>query len=235
MKIKIINPDYGMTEKQIEKRIKILNKFKRKDTHISMECLKDTEVVIDSLFESSIASKEIIEIARKAERDNYNAVVLYCFSDPALLPCRELLKIPVIGAGQSSLYTALELGYNFSLIITDKRRNPEKMNFIESNGISLSRLASIRKCSLDYDEIENDRNKTLKKLELAAKKCRDLDNAQVIVLGCLSFLDYGVELSEIINIPVIDSGINSLLTAERLYLQRLSHSKKSFPYPKNLL
>ncbi len=231
MKIKIINPDYGMTKEQILKRVEILSSITRKDTFLSMECLKDSIVTIDSMLDVSLASPEIIKMAVNAEKEGYDAVVLYCFSDPAIAACREVLSIPVIGAGQASILTACGLGYNFSLIVTEETRIPEKKNFVSSLGINPNKLASIQSIELSYEEMEKDKEKTLSTLAKAANKCICEDNAEVIVLGCLSFLGIGKRLSDKINIPVIDPAFIAVSTAELYVLHNLSHSKKSYPYP----
>ncbi len=231
MKIKIINPDFGMTREQLDKRVHILNKIARKDTFLSMECLNKSLVVIDSMLDVSLAAPEIIEMAIKAEAEGYDAVILYCFSDPAIEACREKLSIPVIGAGKSSILTACEVGYTFSLIVTQESRIPEKKMFVNSLGIEMNRLASIRHVDLSYDTIEKDRKKTLHQLYEVSKKCMDSDGAEVIVLGCLTFLGIAEELSKEIGIPVIDPGYNGVCAAESLVIQGLSHSKKTYPLP----
>lgn len=231
MKIKIINPDYGMTDEQLKKRVDILKRIIRADTVLSMECLRKSAVTIDSMLDVSLASPEIIDMAINAEKQGYDAVVLYCFSDPAIVACREVLNIPVIGAGQAALLTACGIGYNFSLLATEEARIPEKKNFINSLGISMDRLASIRSVRLSYEEMDNNKEKTLSLLTEIARKCIAEDNAEVIVLGCLSLLGMGEELSRRIHVPVIDPAYNAVCTAESYVAQRLAHSKKSYPHP----
>jgi len=231
VKIKIINPDYGMKDEQIKQRVIILKNYARKDTVICMECLQKSEVVIDSLYDVALASKEIVEMAIHAEKEGYDAVILYCFSDPALDACREMLRIPVIGAGQASLWMAMGIGYSFSLITTEESRIPEKRNFVLSKGIANNYLASVRCCNLDYFEMEKDPEYTLSRLEETSRKCMEEDNAEVIILGCLSLLGMGQRLSKLIGIPVLDPAVNSVLVAECYVSQGITHSKKSYPYP----
>lgn len=231
MKIMIINPDYGMKEEQLAKRLAALKRIVRNDTVLSMKCPEESVVTIDSMLDIYLAAPEIIDMAIKAEKHDYDAVVLYCFSDPAIAACREVLDIPVIGAGQEALLTACGLGYNFSLLVNGEARIPEKRSFINSLGINMNRLASIRSISLTYEEMENDKEKTLSALTGLAQECIAEDKAEVIVLGCLSFLGMGEELSKRIHIPVIDPAYNAVSTAESYAVQGLTHSKKSYPHP----
>lgn len=230
MKIKIINPDSDMTREQMDKREKILKTVSREDTVISMDCPKNNNICIDSITDINIASPEIIKMAKKAEEEGYDVVCIYCLSDPAITACRELLTIPVIGGGQSAFQIACGLGYSFSLITTSDSRIPEKKEFIRSTGVDYTRLCSIRSINFSLSSIHKDENILKLALLETAKKCVD-DGAEIIILGCLSFLGMGEEISKEIGIPVIDPALNLINMAELLYNQKLSHSKRSYPYP----
>lgn len=230
MKLKIINPDAGITRKELDEKVKILKKISRKETIISMDSPKRGNIEIDSKTDVYLASGEIIKMAIQAEKEGYDVVAIYCLSDPAIEACRELLKIPVIGGGQSSFQIACGLGYSFSLITTSDRRIPEKREFIKNCGIDFTRLCSIRSINIPFQSIHKDREK-LKTLLLEASKKAIEDGAEVIILGCLSFLGMAEEISKKLNIPVIDPALNLVLMAELIYYQNLTHSKVSYPFP----
>lgn len=230
MRLKIINPDTGMTSEEIEERIKKLKKITREDTVISMECPKGGNIEIDSKTDIYLTSGEIIKMAIEAEKEDYDIVGIYCLSDPAIEACRELLKIPVIGGGQSSFQIACGLGYSFSLIVTSNKRIPEKREFIRGSGIDSRRLCSIRSINISLGDIRKDKANIKKLLVEAGKKAIE-DGAEVIILGCLSFLGMGEEISEELGIPVIDPAFNLVLMAELIHHQKLSHSKVSYPFP----
>lgn len=230
MKLKIINPDAGLTRKELDERIKILKTVVRKDTIISMDCPKNGNIEIDSKTDVYLASGEIIKMAIEAEKEGYDVVAIYCLSDPAIEACRELLKIPVIGGGQCSLQIACGLGYSFSIITTFDRRIPEKKEFVRNSGVDFTRLCSIRSINTSLENIHKDK-KNLKKLLLETSKKVIEDGAEVIILGCLSFLGMAEEISKELNIPVIDPAFNLVLMAELIYYQKLAHSKVSYPFP----
>lgn len=234
MKLKIINPDSSMKKEQLMQREIMLKSVARNDTIISMECPQNNNVDIDSFLDISIASSEIVSIALKAEKEGFDAVGIYCFSDPAINACREALTIPVIGGGQSAFQIACGLGYTYSLITTDKDKIPSKYEFARTTGIDFTRLVSIRSIDINFSDIEENTDNTICRLIDTAKKCIEKDGASVIILGCLSFASMGKIVSEKINAPVVDPAFAIVNMAELLYNQGISHSKISYPMPKKL-
>ena len=77
MKIRIINPDYGVGEKNMAQRCRILQQFVGPDVELSMVCLTRTKVEIDSAADVVLAGAEILDLAQEAEQEGCDAVVLY--------------------------------------------------------------------------------------------------------------------------------------------------------------
>ena len=69
MKLMIINPDWGMTKEQMEERCRFLSVYAGRDTELSMRCLEETQVQLDSVADAVLAGPEILKIAMEAERD----------------------------------------------------------------------------------------------------------------------------------------------------------------------
>ncbi|MET3292859.1 UNVERIFIED_CONTAM: allantoin racemase [Brevibacillus sp. OAP136] len=231
MRIKVINPDYGMADETLRDRERMLSAIARPDTEISMDCITETRVSIDSALDVVLAGAEIVKRVIEAERDGFDAVVLYCLSDPALAACREVVSIPVIGAGQVSMLVAASLGYRFSILITSEERLPEKEESVRYTGVDPSRLLSIRSVSIPGGDPRKDIPATVKLLIDAAEQCVKADKAQVLILGCLSFAGMGPEVAEATGVPVVDPAFAAINMAELLHAQRLSHSKKAYPFP----
>lgn len=110
MKIFIINPDFGVTPEQMAARCHLLSVHVGPDVELHMECLVENHIEIDSALDAALAAPEIIKMAVRAESEGYDAVVLYCFSDPAVDACREVVSIPVVGGGQASCLLAPLVG-----------------------------------------------------------------------------------------------------------------------------
>ncbi|WP_199178573.1 aspartate/glutamate racemase family protein [Acidimangrovimonas sediminis] len=60
-----------------------------------------------------------IDNALQAEEDGFDACVIGHFQDPGLYEMRSALQIPVIGAGEATLYAALTLGRRLGLVTLD--------------------------------------------------------------------------------------------------------------------
>ena len=231
IRIKIINPDHGMTETEMQERIEILKDVVGQDTELSMDCLRDSGICIDSALDVALAAPEILQQTIRAEKDSYDGVILYCFSDPAVAACREAVHIPVLGGGQAALITACGLGYHFSLLTTSRPRIPEKKEFVRTTGVDPDRLCSIRSVDLPMGDLRKNLRETIEHLVREGQHCVEEDGAQVLVLGCLSFLGMAEEVSERIGIPVIDPAKAAAAMMECLIRQGLKHSKKAYPTP----
>lgn len=230
MKLRIINPDSGITEDGIKFRLERLRPFVRPDTELSMVCPQESNLCIDSCLDVALDAPELVRLAFQAQEDGCDAVCLYCFSDPAFDACREMLDIPLVGGAQSSILLASGLANSFSVLVTSKRRISQKKVFIRTLSPDPGKLASVRSVEMEPDAsikpIE-----MLKRLEDVGRKCIDEDGADALVLGCLSFVATGRELTQRLGVPVIDPAAAMLTTAESLVIQGLCHSKKSWPHP----
>ncbi len=231
MKIFIINPDYGVTPEQMAERCHLLSAHVGPDTKLHMECLTENQIEIDSALDAALAAPEIIKMAVRAEREGYDAVVLYCFSDPALAACREAVQIPVVGGGQASLLLAPLVGRQAGLLLADASRKAEKQLFVESCGVLPSRIAGIDGIAGRGVDFWRGRSKTLDLLTEAGERLVVQSGAQVLILGCLSFLGLAQPLSERLGVPVIDSAAAPVSLAESLVRQGLLTSHKAYPTP----
>lgn len=231
MKLKIINPDYGMTKEELAQRLTVLKQIVQSDTMLDMSCLTKNQVVISSAFDVTLAGSEIITLAKQAQSEGYDAVVIYCFSDPALVACREMLTIPVFGAGQCAFLAAANLGYHLGLLVSDSSRIPEKKLFVHTTGIAPERLVAVVSADLDMINHHVDTQAAVDKLCVAGEKAIAC-GAQVLILGCLSFLGLADLVSKRLNVPVIDPAKMAVATAEMMVRQNLTVSKYAYPYPK---
>ena len=92
MKIMIINPDYGVTQEEMDVRLRILQQYVAPDTELAMVCLQDSRVEINSALDVALAGPEIVRLAMQAQ----NAVLMpWCctasairLSTPAVKHCR---------------------------------------------------------------------------------------------------------------------------------------------------
>lgn len=229
MKILIINPDYGMTQEEMALRCRILEEYTAPDTQLAMVCPQNSGVELNSALDVVLAAPEIVQLAADGQNAGFDAVVLYCFSDPVIDACREALRIPVIGGAQASCLAALNVCRSFGVILADEARLPEKKLFLRTLGISPERIGQIAAVNLNGISPWADRETTFKKLLACGQKMMRETHTEAIVLGCLSFLGLAEPLSRVLGIPVIDPAVAAVTTAESLVRQRLFTSKVSYP------
>lgn len=229
MKILIINPDYGMTQEEMALRCRILEEYTAPDTQLAMVCPQNSGVELNSALDVVLAAPEIVQLAADGQNAGFDAVVLYCFSDPVIDACREALRIPVIGGAQASCLAALNVCRSFGVILADEARQPEKKLFLRTLGVSPERIGQIAAVNLNGISPWADRETTFKKLLACGQKIMRETHAEAIVLGCLSFLGLAEPLSRVLGIPVIDPAVAAVTTAESIVRQRLFTSKVSYP------
>lgn len=229
MKILIINPDYGMTQEEMALRCRILEEYTAPDTQLAMVCPQNSGVELNSALDVVLAAPEIVQLAADGQNAGFDAVVLYCFSDPVIDACREALRIPVIGGAQASCLAALNVCRSFGVILADEARLPEKKLFLHTLGVSPERIGQIAAVNLNGISPWADRETTFKKLLTCGQKMMRETHTEAIVLGCLSFLGLAEPLSRVLGIPVIDPAIAAVTTAESIVRQRLFTSKVSYP------
>lgn len=232
MRLFVINTGYDMSDEDIIIRVERMKKAASSDTEIHMECLDKTKICIDSQLDVALASPEIIMKAIKAEKEGYDAVLLYCTSDPAIDACREIVKIPVIGGGMASFLMAAAVGSRYSMIITSKERESEKYRFIKASGLNPRDFVSVQ--SIEYDILcmqkQEEKTDTVNQLIAAAKRCVS-DGADVVILGCLGFAGLGEAVSDVVGVPVIDPAFAMVGLAETLCRQKLAQSRHAYCNP----
>lgn len=229
MKILIINPDYGMTQEEMALRCRILEEYTAPDTQLAMVCPQSSGVELNSALDVVLAAPEIVQLAADGQNAGFDAVVLYCFSDPVIAACREALRIPVIGGAQASCLAALNVCRSFGVILADEASLPEKKLFLRTLGVSPERIGQIAAVNLNGISPWADRETTFKKLLACGQKMMRETHTEAIVLGCLSFLGLAEPLSRVLGIPVIDPAVAAVTTAESIVRQRLFTSKVSYP------
>lgn len=232
MKFKIINPDWGMTEEQMEQRCRILADYTNRRIQLSMECLAKTKVSLDSPADLVRAGPEILQMAIQAEQEGYDAVILYCFSDPVMEACRQAVSIPVVGAGQAACLLLPAVAYHGALLVADQNRIPEKRMALSRTGLASERICGYEPVhARGLDPIEH-RGQLKKELLKAGQRALEHTEAQALILGCLSFLGLAEELSAGLMVPVIDPGPASVCLAETLVCMHLRSSPRAYPpYP----
>ena len=136
-----------------------------------------------------------------SESRNVDAFVIACYSDPGLHVCREASEKPVFGIQECGVLTAMSLGDRFGVIALQERSIRRHLRYLRQMGV-MERLAGERAASLSVRESVSGKG-TFEKLLKAAKRLRDSDQADTIILGCAGMATHRAKLELVIGIPVI--------------------------------
>ena len=136
-----------------------------------------------------------------SESRNVDAFVIACYSDPGLHVCREASEKPVFGIQECGVLTAMSMGDRFGVIALQESSIRRHLRYLRQMGV-MERLAGERAASLSVRESVSGKG-TFEKLLKAAKRLRDSDQADTIILGCAGMATHRAKLELVIGIPVI--------------------------------
>lgn len=233
MRIRVIVP---VTTKQFEaERLEVLSPAARPDTELSVISLDRGPTSIESSYEEALAVPDILSKVVQAEKEGVDAVICNCMLDPGVEAARELVSIPVIGPGETSMHMAAMLSYRFTVVTVLDRLIPIFCDRATETGVT-RQLASVRAVNIPVLKLD-DRARLLSALVDESGRAVREDGAHMIILGCTGMTGLAKEVEEglakqgIADVPVIDPAILALKIAEALADIGLSHSKRTYPAP----
>jgi allantoin racemase len=222
MKILVINPNTSTeVTYQIEESLK---PFKRTDAELDVVNPERGPPGIESYYHKALAAVETIKLTQNAEKNHYDAVIIACFSDPGLEGAREVVHIPVVGIGEASVLLAASLGHRFSIIAILKNSIPRAERLVGQLGLT-QKLASIREIGMGVVEMEEAKEKGWQRILERCRTAINVDDAEVIVLGCAGMSGLAQKLQRELGVPVIDPTLAAYKIAEVLVDMGLTHSK----------
>jgi allantoin racemase len=136
------------------------------------------------------------------QRDEVDAFVIACYSDPGLHVCREATRKPVFGIQECGVLTALSQGDRFGVIAISDSSIKRHLRYLRQIG-AMERLAKERALNISVHESATGK-KTFARLCTIGRELRDIDGAETIILGCAGMAKHRAALSDYLGIPVID-------------------------------
>jgi allantoin racemase len=188
---------------------------------------------IESMWEEYLSVPGLLESVVELEREGFDAVVPGCFGDPGIDGARELVRIPVLGPGATSMLVAANLGHRFSIVTVLENVVRPLENLARLTGIE-SKLASVRQIGIPVLELNRDPAFTFGRLLEVCRETIERDRADVLVLGCGTLSFRAGEAQDALGVPVVNPLQVTLKMAELLVSSGLSHSKRSHPIPPKL-
>jgi allantoin racemase len=185
---------------------------------------------IESMWEEYLSVPGLLESVVELEREGFDAVIPGCFGDPGIDGARELVTIPVLGPGATSMVVAANIGHRFSIVTVLENVVRPLENLAMLTGVG-SKLASVRQIGIPVLELNSDPDRTFSRLIDVSREVIEQDRADVLVLGCGTLSFRAAELQDAVGVPVINPLQVTLKMAES---SGLSHSKRSYPVPPKL-
>jgi Asp/Glu/hydantoin racemase len=167
---------------------------------IDCETLEDGPFGIESQHDVEAVALPLR--ARMMQRTGYDAYVIACYSDPGLHVCREAMEVPVFGIQECAIATALTRGDRFGVIAIAQASIRRHLRAIRVMGVE-GRLAAERALNMSVAETEAGAG-TFSRLEAVGGELRDLDGADVVILGCAGMAKHRARLEHSLGVPIID-------------------------------
>lgn len=197
---------------------KLLGSYAWDGTEIDVTGLQGN-IAVNSRSEADIATPEFLDLAIKAEKNGYDAIISYCYLDVGVDVARELVNIPIIGPLEASAIVANMVGRRFSMISVGDMYPPGEFyilprlrtlrldrNYISTRGIGFEKFFVF---SEDIRHIE-----TMRTALMAECRKALADGAHVLILACTGFPP-ARSLGDELKVPIIDAEI-TLKVAEAL-------------------
>ncbi len=136
------------------------------------------------------------------ESEGVDAFVIACYSDPGLHVCREATPRPVLGINEAGVLTALARGERFGVIAIGQRSIRRHVRYLRQMGLT-GRFAGERPLNMSVAETASG-EKTLDRMIEVGRQLRDLDAADVVIMGCAGMARHRRPLQAELGVPVID-------------------------------
>ncbi|MGG4494895.1 aspartate/glutamate racemase family protein [Brevibacillus reuszeri] len=189
---------------------------------------------VEGEYDEALCVPNMLEKAIQAEKDGCDGVISLCGADPAVKPAREVLNIPIVGAGEASMLYATLLAKSFSIVTV----LPNVVSMVENVSKMLgvdSKLNSIRYVNIPVLELvdkEKMETSLLEEMVLAIEQ----DKAHALILGCTGMMGVASILQEKLKergyeVPVIDPSFASAKLLENLIAMNIKQSRLTYMTP----
>ncbi|MCD8125157.1 MAG: aspartate/glutamate racemase family protein [Lachnospiraceae bacterium] len=229
IRIKVIMTDKAMRRETMNERERMLRGALSSDAEVSVDCIQRGPDELDCNTDEAFAAPEMVRESIRAEREGYDAIVIYCFSDVGLDAMRENVRIPVIGPGETSLAVANMLCNRFTVLTSESVNIPRTYRRLMRNGIAREKMAAVRALDVPIGELRVNPQATEDCLRAVCRKAVEEDRADGIILGCLSMAGYGSILEQELPIKVIDPAFTAVAWAELCVRLGLRHIPAVYP------
>jgi allantoin racemase len=231
MKIKVIYPTMETLDMREER--KFMSKYFSEGTEFDIQLLDYGSISVESEYDVAMATPDILTKIKEAEENGYDGVFVSAFDEIAVQAGRELVDIPVIGAFEATILTALGLADKLCIIGYFEEVIPQIERRLRILAISPDKFTPIRVVNMLVEEIIPQKEKALERLFEESVKAIEEDKAQCIILGCTEMTIVTEELDEKLksagyDIPLIDPNFAAIQMLESYIRMGLKQSRVTY-------
>lgn len=222
MKIKLFIPVTGIPQNTFDEISGFLRKYLDKSCELQFASLNYGFPSVENELSGMVnGAQTAVQLhVEKKQGETVQGVFIDCFDDPAVYQCREMLKIPVVGAYSAAVSTAIQCAERIGIITTDDAGILNEEKKAREAGLA-GRIVSIRALTVSVAEIITNRDKVLDELTQLCVKMADEDRVSCICLGCTAMFYVYEELLQRLKAlgsetAVIEPTLNGILTLQNL-------------------
>jgi len=232
VKILVVMGEYPPEE--TERRRQAVRKCASPDAEIGFAVIKATFFRRSNSQVNSLSAGPLVaEVAIKAEADGYDAVVPFGTLDAGVELARNLVRIPVVGAGQSVLHLGSQLSNRLGVIAYEAKSVPFMRKQMHAWRVADS-VVGIRSVEIPLPESTKNRDVMRERFIKIGRELIDDHDAEIIVPMGVTMVPVQYapqEFEKELGVPVMDALKTSIQTAEMLVRMGLSHSTRTYPRP----
>jgi allantoin racemase len=230
MRIMVIMGEYPAAEG--EQRRQACLKCASPDTEIGFITVHGTFFQKTNSQANALAVAPLIgEAAQKAEAQGFEAVVPFGTLDLGVEMARNLVRIPVVGNGQSVLHLGAQLSERLGIITYEEKTTPFMRKNMRAWGV-YDYIAAIRAINIPLADSSTYKEDIRNRFMAAARYLIDEAECEIIVpmgVTMVPVLYSATEFSAELGVPVLDALATAIHTAEMLVRMKATHSIKTYP------
>jgi len=232
MKIMVVMGEYPQPE--ADKRRQAVLACASPGTEISFDVIKATFFRHSNSQVNSLSAGPLVaEVAIKAEAAGYDAVVPFGTLDAGVELSRNLVKIPVVGAGQSVLHLGAQLTNRLGVVAYEDKSIPFMRKQIHAWRVA-DYVVGIRGIGIPLPESSKNRDAMRGRFIEVARYLIDQCDAEIIVPMGVTMVPVQYapqEMEQELGVPVMNALKTSIQTAEMMVRMGLTHSLRTYPRP----